>query len=205
MIYSFPSKPGSVSSFMEDEERKLGRQTHVQKTNNAGSAAPCCVCVWGEGGCFRDRGWGMKRGSGGLAGEGDWGSHCCFSHFLQQPCSALSPEASILVGSYLSPFSCLWQKKQSAREGQSGSRQRGSWQHGATSLEFPSVLCPHPHHHRQGTPGSKESPKSAELLPQSSNRIKRAQAFGSSGQFACDLHTSAYPLLRPSVKGCETK
>lgn len=101
----------------------------------------------------------------------------------------LPPEALPSRGSWcphlgsllsLSIQSAPREKRPSAREGQSGSRQRelAAWSHfPVASSHPPPPSLPSQTGHSRPSPGPKESPKSAELLPQSSYRIKRTQAF----------------------------
>lgn len=202
VIYSFPSKPGSVSSFMEHEGRKPRRQTHVQKTNTLAQQLPVGWAV-GRG----DRG--QRRWGWGLAGEGDGGSHGCVSHISQEPCQTVA--RSLRPGGLLSRSIqlALWENRSSVREGQSGSQQRGGWQHGAplpwnflpssapilavTDRALGVPLAP------KGGP----SWQSCYLgLAMESKGFKQLASVGNLHMICIHLHA---PLRRPSVKGCEMK
>ena len=118
------------------------------------------------------------RSCGGLsggdpAGEGDWGFHCCFSHTLQKPCPGFG-SWSPRLGKLLSLHSAgsLGKEVIGVRrpEWQQAKRELAAWSH------FPGICfrpLPRPHHHRQGmqgSPGPRESTKSAE--PTSSVQLR---------------------------------
>lgn len=107
--------------------------------------------VWGGGELQGGGDGGMKRGSEG-SGSGRGGGWGNLSLLLPLPPEALADHGSWSprLGKLLSLSIQLgpWEKRQSVRKGQRGSRQRGSWRHEAISLEFPPILQLHPRHRR---------------------------------------------------------
>lgn len=197
------------SSFMEDGQRKLGREANtLQKANKTNKLrSPCFGVGAGAGGMKL---WGLPGGSGP-------GRRPALPLRLlpipHGPAWVSLPEPPARSALAIRP--APWERRWRVRKTRARQQEGEDWPPGAAPAvcSCPALApTPPPQTGVQGSPGPRgRSPHRRRLLPHSSHRVGWARTLGFSVRFACDLHTSAttppppHRSERLQVKECETK